>query len=48
MKYIKIALVLTIFSLIACINNNKKEKIVFRVSKSQQTFTVAISLQIYS
>lgn len=32
MKYIKIALVLTIFSLMACINNNKKEKIVFRVS----------------
>ncbi|MCD2308889.1 peptide ABC transporter substrate-binding protein [Borreliella burgdorferi] len=32
MKYIKIALMLIIFSLIACISNAKKEKIVFRVS----------------
>ncbi|MGF7101735.1 peptide ABC transporter substrate-binding protein [Borreliella kurtenbachii] len=32
MKYTKIALMLIIFSLIACINNAKKEKIVFRVS----------------
>ncbi|MBB6213044.1 peptide ABC transporter substrate-binding protein [Borreliella californiensis] len=32
MKYTKIALMLIIFSLIACINNTKKEKIVFRVS----------------
>ncbi|WKC90718.1 peptide ABC transporter substrate-binding protein [Borreliella carolinensis] len=32
MKYTKIALMLIIFSLIACINNAKKEKIVFRAS----------------
>ncbi|MCD2400750.1 peptide ABC transporter substrate-binding protein [Borreliella bissettiae] len=32
MKYKKIALMLIIFSLMACINNAKKEKIVFRVS----------------
>ncbi len=32
MKYIKIALMLIIFSLIACISNAKKEKMVFRVS----------------
>ncbi|WKC89852.1 peptide ABC transporter substrate-binding protein [Borreliella finlandensis] len=32
MKYTKIALMLIIFSLIACISNAKKEKIVFRVS----------------
>ncbi|MBB6031535.1 peptide ABC transporter substrate-binding protein [Borreliella spielmanii] len=32
MKYIKIALMLTIFFLIACISSAKKEKIVFRVS----------------
>lgn len=32
MKYTKIALMLIIFFLIACTNNSKKEKIVFRVS----------------
>ncbi|WKC88005.1 peptide ABC transporter substrate-binding protein [Borreliella japonica] len=32
MKYIKMTLMLTFFFLIACINNTKKEKIVFRVS----------------
>ncbi|WKC77892.1 peptide ABC transporter substrate-binding protein [Borreliella turdi] len=36
MKYIKTALILTIFSLIACINNTKKEKIVFRVSNTSE------------
>ncbi|WP_301409670.1 peptide ABC transporter substrate-binding protein [Borreliella tanukii] len=32
MKYTKIALMLTIFSLIACTNNTAKEKIIFRAS----------------
>ncbi|WNY66695.1 peptide ABC transporter substrate-binding protein [Borreliella lusitaniae] len=51
MKYIKIALMLTIFFLIACINNNtKKEKIVFRVANLAEPSSLdpQLSTDLYS
>ncbi|AJA90153.1 ABC transporter substrate-binding protein [Borreliella chilensis] len=50
MKYIKIALMITIFALIACTNNQKKEKIVFRVSNLNEPSSLdpQLSTDLYS
>ncbi|QFI14458.1 peptide ABC transporter substrate-binding protein [Borrelia sp. CA_690] len=40
MKYTKIVLMLTIFSLIACMNDTKKEKIVFRLSNLSEPSSI--------
>ncbi|APS98537.1 ABC transporter substrate-binding protein [Borreliella mayonii] len=50
MKYTKIALMLIAFSLIACINNAKKEKIVFRVSNLSEPSSLdpQLSTDLYS
>ncbi|WPM05983.1 peptide ABC transporter substrate-binding protein [Borreliella sinica] len=50
MKYIKIALILTIFFLTACINDAKKEKIVFRVSNLNEPSSLDphLSTDLYS